>query len=321
MKKALIALMMLTACDGESIHEVDVVNADEPSTDIDPSCSIPDCGEPVIEVVADPDVQQQTSSPEPQPQVTAIPVALAAPQQARTPVQLAPSFHDMRMFSELPHERRAARALFSRTEPEEFNLRGNRELRELTVLVFSRLCVSEANWVHDDRLDHRHPDQNHAERDCPAIYRVLRRTRRTGQTLIGIMREHSRYSTEEWAPRGPRTRWIVQLQLNDRRPTNFPATDSEGRPLNWERDYLPRWQAVQALTRRLLAGRDLGPCANAPIIAWGGRCDDEGGACDDHIAERRGLVPYDCGETANRFWCRPGTPGCQPETMTTETSG
>lgn len=226
----------------------------------------------------------------------------------QTAVQAAPSFYND-YFSELRGERRRAR--FSRTEPEIMNLRGDPELEAVTVLVLARLCLSEANWLHDDRLDRGAPGANHAELDCPAIYQVLRHTRSSGQTLLGAIRGHAHYVTEARTPRGPRMRWIVQMQLEGRRPHDFPATDRNGNPLNWERDYRPRWLALVEFVRGLLRGEHLGPCAGAPISAWGGRCDVPGGACDDGFARRRGLVPYErCGDTANRFWCNPRSAAC-----------
>jgi hypothetical protein len=241
---------------------------------------------------------------------------------AATAVTLAPHMYpDATSF--LPGVRRLFFSSFNRnfTEARLIRLVGERweELHGVVILVLSRICVSEANWLHDELKD-PNDDVNHAELDCPAIYRVLRRTRARGETLIGTMRRHVHYVTEQWEPHSPRTQWLVELNADNTRPPHFQATDSEGRPLNWDRDYRPRWIAMQQFVTELIAGEHLGPCADAPIIAWGGRCDDEGGACDDHLAEDRGLVPYEhCGleasggrHPANRFWCRPGEEGCDP---------
>lgn len=300
MKKALLATVMLTACAGDSAIEI-VPIPEEPADAAEyatsPTADMPCCDD------APPVLEAPVVTPPPAPTVDV---------SRLSPVRMAPSFYP-ECFDDLPRVRRAARARFSRTEPEMFNLRRDRELTDITVLVLSRLCVSEANWIHNERYDGTAAaDNNHAELDCPAIYQVLRRTRRSGETLLGAIRWHAHYVTEEREPRGARMRWIVNLQLNNRRPHGFPAD------LNWERDYRPRWEQMQEFVRSLLRGENLGVCAGAPIITWGGRCDDPEGACDDHLAERRGLVPYEmCGDTANRFWCRPGTAGC-PELVVEE---
>lgn len=300
MKKALFVVTLLTACAGDSAP-IELL----PDETMPP----PDAAE-AESVVLPPEPEARPCCDDAAPEITPVStVRSVSVVRVPTPVQMAPSYY-AECFSELPRERRECRSHFSRTRPEMSNLEGDEELTELTVLVLSRLCVSEANWLHDPRFDGDNDEQNHAELDCPAIYQVLRRTRRNGHTLIGIIRAHAHYVTEERAPRG-RMRWIANLQLNDRPPLHFPVTDRNGNRLNWERDYLPRWQAMQEFVRGLLRGENLGVCAGAPIITWGGRCDDPEGACDDHLAERRGLVPYElCGDTANRFWCRPGTPGC-----------
>jgi hypothetical protein len=106
--------------------------------------------------------------------------------------------------------------------------------------------------------------------------------------------------------------WVRELQLSCRRPAHFPTRAADGGEMNWERDYRPRCEALFAFAQRLLEGdaEALGPWTSAPVITWGGRCEDAAGACDDHIAVGRGLVPFETGDTANRFWCRPGTAGC-----------
>lgn len=285
MRMILLASLMLTACNETAPRQVDP----------EPTVSL-------IEAVPSSEEEVDEEEPEQEEERLAIPtIVVEAPRLS--PVQSAPDYHSTGFFSELPRERQEAMRHFSRTLPEEFNLRRDRQLYDITVLVLARLCFSEAGWIHDPRFDGDR-DVNHAERDCPAIYQVLRRTRGTGQTLIGVIRAHTNFVAEERTPVRPRMRWITNLQLDGRRPQNMPADH------DWEHLYAPRWMALLDFVRELLAGRGLGPCAGAPIITWGGRCEDEAGACDDHNAVSRGLVPYDCGDTANRFWCRPGTQGC-----------
>ena len=104
--------------------------------------------------------------------------------------------------------------------------------------------------------------------------------------------------------------WIARLQLDCDRPIGFPETDHEGNTIDWDDDgYRDRCESLFALAQRFLDGDADEPWADAPLVTWGGRCEDAAGACDDHLGSRRGLVPYETGNTANRFWCRPG-PGC-----------
>lgn len=251
------------------------------------------------------------------------------PHRHLTEVQSAPSYFPGFAFSELPRERRRQALAFNRRASEaqlirELSAPGTAEsLYNVTLLVFSRGVVHEANFMHrpcgsgpgqfhtacDTALDH-----NHAEFDGPAMFAVFRATRATGMTLLGSIRNHMRYVTEEEPSIRERSRWISELTLEGTRPPHFPETDAEGNPLNWERDYLPRWQQVIEMSRRLLDGHDLGPCAQAPLRTWGGRCEDNHGACDDSHGSHRGLVGMSCGgatgTSSNRFWCRPGLPGC-----------
>jgi len=214
---------------------------------------------------------------------------------------------------------------FNRRWSEERLIGNNQALYDACLLVFSRAVVNEANWIHrecgtgepgpcDPRDDH-----NHAELDGPAMFQVFRYTRYNHETLLGAMRRHMNYVTEEVEARRPRTRWISELDLEGNRPPHFQETDSEGNPLNWERDYLPRWRDILEMSRRLFAGRGVGGCSQAPLVTWGGRCEDRHGACDDSFGWNRGLVPYECAQvgtgpeairSSNRFWCSPGTGSC-----------
>lgn len=244
---------------------------------------------------------------------------------ALSEVELQPSFY-IDCFSDLPRERRPCRHLFNRRLPETELIRRyrTRGLLDVTRLVLGRIILSEANWLHDERLDHRQPEANHAERDAPLIYQVLRYTRRSGETLLGAMRRHSPHVSEARPiPRPERHRrmvWVREIQLTCRRPAHFPARAADGGELNWDRDYRPRCLALFEFAQRLLDGdaAALGSWTSAPVITWGGRCEDAHGACDDDIAVGRGLVPFETGDTANRFWCRPGTTGCPDAPLPTE---
>jgi len=319
-KRMVLFAVVMLSCTGSMARDAGVIVDDEPQPlAVAPQPVVPAPAPIEVPVpVADPVVEEHLVVDSTQ----YMPHEIHSYIHVATPVSLAPHMYPDAT-SLLPGVRRRFLSSFNRGFEEDRLIRliGEdwEELRAVTVLVLSRICVSEANWLHDDIKD-PNDDVNHAELDCPAIYRVLRRTRARGETLIGTMRRHVHYVTEQWEPHSPRTQWLVELNAEGTRPPHFQATDSGGRPLNWDRDYRPRWMAMQQFVSELLDGEHLGPCADAPIIAWGGRCDDEGGACDDHHAEDRGLVPYEhCGleasggrHPANRFWCRPGEDGCDP---------
>lgn len=241
----------------------------------------------------------------------------------QTFIQRAPSFLQA-AFDPIPRVRNSAQTRWNRrwSEARILESDGTAGLYDATLLVFARAVVHEANWIHRPCGNGPGPcdpsgDHNHAEFDAPAMFRVFRNTRRNYETLMGSMRNHMNYATEELPPRRSRSRWIVELNLEGSRPRHFPESDANGNALNWERDYQPRWLEVIALSRRLFAGQDLGVCGGAPLVTWGGRCEDQHGACDDASGQRRGLVPIDCGNSSNRFWCRPGTQGCPTTTIET----
>lgn len=235
---------------------------------------------------------------------------------AQTLVQEQPSFYS-ECFGETTW---ACRRRFNRTISETALMRrfreGHPDLPAITKLVLGRIILSEVNWLHDERRDRYFPDQNHAERDAPAIYQVFRHTRRTGETLLGAMRRHSPHISEVRAITGHLTDrrmvWIARLQLDCNRPTGFPATDRAGNPIDWDDDgYRERCENLFIYAQRLLDGdSEVVAWTDAPLVTWGGRCETPEGACDDDNGWARGLVPFETGDTANRFWCRPGVEGC-----------
>lgn len=246
----------------------------------------------------------------------------------RTAVQEAAGFY-VECFGEPNPAWRRCRRLFNRTISETELMRRYREstpgLPDVTRLVLGRIILSEANWPHDERRDRYFPEQNHAEIDAPAIYQVLRHTRRRGETLLGAMRRHSPHVSEAVALEGRhlerRMAWITQLQLSCDRPSRFPATDRQGNAISWDDDgYRERCENLFVLAQRLIDGDAdaLGPWTHAPLVTWGGRCETEEGACDDSLGYARGLVPFETGDTANRFWCRPGAVGCPVPTEAEE---
>jgi len=196
---------------------------------------------------------------------------------ARTDVQRAAVFHGSDI------DRRASEASIIRGDA---SIRDQNRMVALTVLVLARIGVSESGWDGDG--------------DLRGIYQVLRNTRRGRETLLSSMRRHSRIVSELWSPRSTRERWLSELNLDETRPPHF-TMDQE----SWDRTYRRKWHAVLGRAIALVEGRDRVRQCPVPVIAWGGRCEVAAGACDDHIALRRGLVQVEsCGDTRNRFWSR-----------------
>ncbi len=278
-----------------------------------------------------------TPIPEFEPYVPPPPVSTELPELRttrprapdRTLVQEQTSFYPQ-CFGEAPWR---CRRLFNRTISETALMHrfraDNPELPAVTRLVLGRIILSEVNWLHDERRDRYFPEQNHAERDAPLIYQVFRHTRRTGETMLGAMRRHAPHVSEAREITGHLTDrrmvWIARLQLDCNRPRGFPETDRQGNAIDWDDDgYRERCENLFVYAQRLLDGEGdvVGPWTTVPLVTWGGRCETPEGACDDDNGWARGLVPFETGDTANRFWCRPGVEGCpdvvRPEVATEE---
>jgi hypothetical protein len=127
-----------------------------------------------------------------------------------------------------------------------------------------------------------------------------------GETNLSAMRRLSGRILDESKARTVRQRFISKLDLTCERPMFFPRGDSWERNLKRPCERMAR--EVRAIVQ-LEADRRL--TNGARPIAWGGRCEDSGGACDDEIACRRGLARIPGSKTYNAFWCRPGTSGCR----------
>jgi hypothetical protein len=172
-----------------------------------------------------------------------------------------------------------------------------------------RICMTEADGH---------------EADCIGIWQVLnnirssgcdrRRIRRItecdedGETLLSVMRRAQRFALGVAPPRSARTRWIAQLELTCVQPEDYTGSERQ-----WASQYARPCAETSDLVQRLVAGRHVRPVIRgARAIAWGGRCENDRGACDDPLACSRGLARIPGLETHNAFWCRPGSPGCSP---------
>jgi len=167
-----------------------------------------------------------------------------------------------------------------------------------------RICISEAGGY---------------ENDCLGIWQVVRNVRSRGcdrdgitdcneggETHLSAMKRLSGAILGTVPPRTRRQRWIASLDLSCKQPPGFTGSTAQ-----WERYYGRQCPRTAELTQNLVSGRlKKNLVSNAVPIAWGGRCEDRGGACDDPIACARGLARIPGLDTRNAFWCRPGSRGC-----------
>jgi hypothetical protein len=124
------------------------------------------------------------------------------------------------------------------------------------------------------------------------------------ETYVSAMRRLSRHVMGAAAARNGRQRWVRQVDLACQRPAAWPQRRSWGR-------LRPRCEEAVGLVRGLVNGRDRRRVTGAAVpIAWGGRCEVDGGACDDPLACRRGLARIPGTGTSNALWCRVGSRGC-----------
>ena len=180
------------------------------------------------------------------------------------------------------------------------------ETEHAVITALVRMCTSE---------------QAGSEPDCIGIWQVLRNVRNRscdreripritecddrGETMLSVMRRINRYALGLVPAKTARQRWISELEVDCEMPPSFPR----GRQ-TWERFHVKACQDTVRLASQLVQGKRRQWLTPAHIIAWGGRCEDAGGACDDPIACARGLARVPGLGTANGFWCRPNSPGC-----------
>lgn len=152
--------------------------------------------------------------------------------------------------------------------------------------VLLRVCVSEAGWLGFD--------------DCSWIWKTASSVRRRGERVDAALSRLSPRVGVVGNAKTPRQRWVAQLTTHCDLPLGYVS------PVAWDRGRCLR--LAEKVLEIVRAAPQRRPSAPRPI-AWGGRCEDAAGACDDRIACRRGLrrIPT---STANAFWCRPGTASC-----------
>jgi len=185
-----------------------------------------------------------------------------------------------------------------------------------------RICMSENGGVSDnDCIGQWQVAHNIRSRTCDR-----RRTRITecddqGETILSAMRRLGRHVMGMVAPRNYRQRWTREITLDCETPPSYHLDD-----VRWQTIDQPHCLHTAELVRELVRERDQGlplrsVTGREEPVGWGGRCDVQGGACDDWHACRRGLASIET-DTLNRFWrrARPGEvdPICVPFLRTIE---
>lgn len=182
------------------------------------------------------------------------------------------------------------------------------EVQEATETALLRICTSEMPGSVNDCVGIWQVIGNIRSRTCDRSYtNLITECDEHGETALSAMRRASRYVVGVAPPKHRRHRWISRLKLDCERPENFPRDQQF-----WERHHRHDCEQTVRLVRALVAGEQR-TITRAPIIAWGGKCEVKGGACDDPLACARGLARVPGLQTGNGFWCRVGARRCRQE--------
>jgi hypothetical protein len=204
------------------------------------------------------------------------------------------------------------------------------ETREATITGVLRICTSEQEGSEEDCIGIYQVLTNIRSRSCNRDYfNLITECDDDGETLLSVMRRASRYVVGAVPARYARQRWISEMTTSCDMPRSYPATVKRHCRRNlqecaqgfWEKRHRHHCEATTKLVTGLVDGTDKRRITNARIIAWGGRCEEPRGACDDPVACSRGLarVPHiermkarskGGKRPANAFWCRPGSASC-----------
>lgn len=132
------------------------------------------------------------------------------------------------------------------------------------------------------------------------------------ETVLSALRRLSRHAMGVVPARRVRQEWIRAIGLSCDEPEGFPERRSwTARRRGNAPSLQESCQSIAETARGLVEGRiRRRVTGRATPVAWGGRCEREGGACDDPMACRRGLARIPNTGTQNALWCRPGSPGC-----------
>jgi len=178
------------------------------------------------------------------------------------------------------------------------------EMEGAVVTGLLRICTSEAEGLENDCIGIWQVLNNIRVRSCNrGMYRLITECDDDGETMLSVMRRAQRFALGVVPARSLRSRWIAEMETTCDMPPSYPDSAE-----TWERNHRRHCERTVALARNLIAG-DYERITGANVIAWGGRCEDDTGACDDRLACSRGLARVEL-TTANAFWCRPGSTGC-----------
>lgn len=207
--------------------------------------------------------------------------------------------------------------------------RDPRALRLKTMEALLRVTTSEEGWANHIGISAIYAVMTETRR-CLSVgnfdvsCRDSRSSRRRAPELSSLWR-HSPRATGQYESRTRRQRWTSTMTLDCGEPSGWPPP-----PYAQWVNYRPLCEALVEEIAEVVDGEAARACPEGSRpITWGcdpfrrraicevlGRhCNAEGvaitrGCNDTPIAHRRGLERLDCGETANAYWCRPGTPHC-----------
>jgi len=174
------------------------------------------------------------------------------------------------------------------------------ETEEMVVTGLLRICTVEQEGSEEDCLGIWQVLRNIRIRSCNRqMYRRITECDEDGETMLSVMRRAQRFALGVVPPRSLRSRWTSEMTQECNPPESYPETLKI-----WNRRHRRHCEETVTLARRLLSGEETKRITGARIIAWGGRCEDPRGACDDPIACSRGLVRVRPLETKNAFWRR-----------------
>jgi len=180
-----------------------------------------------------------------------------------------------------------------------------KEADEAITTGLFRICMSEQAGSEDDCIGIWQVLSNIRSRSCNRrFFRKITECDDGGETMLSVMKRASRFVLGVVPARNKRQMWLRELELSCERPESFRLPGNM-----WDRHLLKRCQRTANIAKRLTDGEPL-IITTARVITWGGRCEDDGGACDDRHACERGLARVKGLDTHNAFWCQPGSPGC-----------
>ena len=192
------------------------------------------------------------------------------------------------------------------------------ESEEATLTAFLRVCMAESGGHTQDCVGIWQVVKNTRSRSCDRqrIPRITECIEGEGETYLSALRRHQRHALGFIKARNKRAVWIRNLTTD----CENPPKGFHGSLDQWDSFHQGRCSQIVSDGRYLIKGELPPPRPGHRVkwlkgypLTWGGRCEKEGGACDDLIACERGLARIPDTGTLNAFWCRPGLRGCRPD--------